>query len=82
MIKLQKRLKHKEIDLELDPTAKLALARLGYDKAYGARPLERVLQREVVDKLAKGLIEKRYQPGQKLVVKYDGDQFTITASPR
>jgi ATP-dependent Clp protease ATP-binding subunit ClpB len=80
--RLALRLKQKEITIEIDLVAKLALARLGYDKAYGARPLERLLQREVVDKIAKGLLEKRFQPGQKLVVGYESDQFTITASPR
>lgn len=80
--RLAKRLKHKEIDIEIDTIAKTELAKRGYDKAYGARPLERVMQREVVDRLAKGLLEKRFQSGQKLRISFDKDQFLITAIPR
>ena len=62
--KLATRLKRQAIEISIDDDAKQELARRGYNPAYGARPLERLLQREVIDKIALGLIEKRFQPGQ------------------
>ncbi|HXW52532.1 MAG TPA: ATP-dependent chaperone ClpB [Myxococcota bacterium] len=77
--RLNKRMKQRNISLEIEKNAKLELAKRGYDKAYGARPLERLLQREVVDNIAKGLIEKRFSPSQHLVIKFDGNNFVIDA---
>jgi ATP-dependent Clp protease ATP-binding subunit ClpB len=53
---LQKLLGERKIDLVLDETAKAWLAEKGYDPAYGARPLKRVIQREVQDPLADRLL--------------------------
>lgn len=75
--KLALRLKRQEITLGIDDDAKRELARRGYDKAYGARPLERLLQREIVDKLAMGLMEKRFGPGSRLKVGLKNNQFVI-----
>lgn len=71
------RLKKQEITLSIDEDAKKELARRGYDKAYGARPLERLLQREIIDKLATGLIEKRFNPESNLRVSLENNQFII-----
>lgn len=79
MDRLKKRLKQKDLTIELDQKAKEELARRGYDKAYGARPLERLIQKEVVDKLAKGLLEKRFTPGQNIVVTLKDNGFLITS---
>ncbi len=49
---LQRLLAERKISLELDDTARAWLAQKGYDPAYGARPLKRVIQREVQDPLA------------------------------
>jgi len=53
----KERLKVKRIDLEWDKSALDLLAHFGYDPAYGARPLRRVLQRSVQDLIAKRLLE-------------------------
>jgi len=50
--RLQKLLGDRKITLELDESARLWLAQKGYDAVYGARPLKRVIQREVQDPLA------------------------------
>lgn len=78
--KLRRRLKARDLSIKIEPAAKKELARRGYDKAYGARPLERVLEKEIIDKIAKGLIEKRYVGGQKLVIGFDGQEFSVEAA--
>ncbi len=78
--RLNRRMKQRNISIEIEESAKLELAKRGYDKAYGARPLERLIQREVVDSIAKGLIEKRFSSGQNLLVKFDGHNFLIEGS--
>lgn len=78
--KLARRLKQKDLSIEIDDDAKRELATRGYDKAYGARPLERLLQKEIVDKIAKGLLEKQFSSGEKLRVSFDGTDFQITAA--
>jgi ATP-dependent Clp protease ATP-binding subunit ClpB len=77
--KLSKRLKQRELSITIDQAAKSELLKRGFNKAYGARPLERVLQKEVVDTIAKALLEKRFTPGQHLVVSFDGQEFLVVA---
>jgi ATP-dependent Clp protease ATP-binding subunit ClpB len=54
---LKKRLAERHIELELTDTAKELLARRGYDPVYGARPLKRVIQRELETKLSRALLK-------------------------
>lgn len=65
---LKKILENKAINLEFTDAAMSYLATKGYDIAYGARPLKRVLQKEVVNELAKELIAGRFSKGQKITV--------------
>jgi len=60
---LRDRLAARRIALEVTDAAKDRLADLGYDPAYGARPLKRVLQREVADRLARAVLEGRLADG-------------------
>ncbi len=55
-------------DLELTPDAKTLLADRGYDPAYGARPLKRVIQRELQNELAKYLLSGEFPPGSTIRV--------------
>lgn len=58
-----------------------ALERLvdeGYDPKYGARPLKRVVQRRIEDKLSEEILLGRVQNGQRLLVDFDGKDFTFT----
>ena len=57
------RLKDRKIELEITPAAKERLAIDGYDPVYGARPLKRLIQRQVVDRVATGIIEGRIYDG-------------------
>jgi ATP-dependent Clp protease ATP-binding subunit ClpB len=61
-------LKDRDIALTLTPKGKEWLANEGYDPAYGARPLKRVIQREVQDRLAEAILAGDVQDGQKVMV--------------
>ncbi|KAJ1974714.1 chaperone ATPase hsp78 [Dimargaris verticillata] len=54
---VQQRLHERRIRLDVDDSAKLWLATQGYDPAYGARPLNRIIQKKLLNPLAKALIE-------------------------
>lgn len=58
----------RDINLELTPEAAQWLAEEGYDPAYGARPLKRLLQQTVVDPLALALLESRFASGDAVQV--------------
>ena len=66
---LRRRLAFRSVDLELTQAAKEWLAKAGYDPIYGARPLKRVVQRELGDPIAIALLENRYTEGS--VIKVD-----------
>ena len=74
---LHKRLKG-VIDLRFTDLAIKLLAESGYDKAYGARPLKRVIQREVEDALAEQLLLGRINKGDKVFVSADGGKIVFT----
>jgi ATP-dependent Clp protease ATP-binding subunit ClpB len=80
--RLQERLEERKIKLELTDAAKTHLVRAGYDPAYGARPLKRVLQKEVETEIAKRLIRGEIRDGQTVVVDYDRVQEELTFASR
>jgi ATP-dependent Clp protease ATP-binding subunit ClpB len=65
---LAKRLADRRLKLEVTEAAKAWLARRGYDPVYGARPLKRLIQRQISDPLALALLEGRYGDGDTVVV--------------
>ncbi len=67
------RLAQRRISLTITPAASAALAAEGYDPAYGARPLKRVIQREIADPLAIAILEGRFGEGDTVVVDVDSD---------
>ncbi len=70
---LRRRLAVRRISLEVTPDAVDAIAREGFDPAYGARPLKRVIQRELGDRLAMALLEGEFGEGDAVVVDVDAD---------
>jgi ATP-dependent Clp protease ATP-binding subunit ClpB len=76
--RLRKLLADKQIALELDASAREWLAEAGYDPAYGARPLKRVIQRSLQDKLAGLLLEGRIRDGETLRVTAGPDGLEVT----
>ncbi len=65
---LRRRLDARRITLEVTPTAEALLAKEGFDPAFGARPLKRVIQREIGDRLALALLDGKYAEGDTVVV--------------
>jgi len=63
--RLKKLLEDREIGLELDKTARAWLAEKGYDPSYGARPLRRVIQKNVQDPLAELILSGKVKAGDK-----------------
>jgi ATP-dependent Clp protease ATP-binding subunit ClpB len=66
--RLSKRLEQQKITLKLSDSAKELLAREGYDPVYGARPLRRTIQREILDPLSIDILEGKIREGQTLCV--------------
>jgi ATP-dependent Clp protease ATP-binding subunit ClpB len=75
--KLQARLAERRLSLSVEPDAEAWLARAGYDPDYGARPLRRVLQRQIEDPLALALLEGRYLEGSTVVVRVVDDKIVL-----
>jgi len=65
---LETLLSERGLSLQMDQEARAYLAQAGYDPVYGARPLKRVIQREVQDPLATALLEGAYQEGDSVSV--------------
>ncbi|MDR7482420.1 MAG: hypothetical protein QN203_07930, partial [Armatimonadota bacterium] len=55
------------------------LAREGYNPDFGARPLRRLIQKEVENVIARGLLAGEFRPGQTIVVDLEGGRLTFTA---
>jgi ATP-dependent Clp protease ATP-binding subunit ClpB len=64
--RVAERVAEKGITIELTDDAKTLIGNLGYDPAYGARPLKRVIQKELVDKLALALLRGEFAPGDRV----------------
>ncbi len=78
---LQARLAERHIYLELTEQAREHLATTGYDPNYGARPLKRLLQREIETSLGRKLLAGEIGERARVVVDYTGRELTFTASP-
>lgn len=68
MQRLRKRLGEKNIAIEITDDAKNFLASAGYDPAYGARPLKRVIQQRILDELSLQIIEGKITEGDAIVI--------------
>ena len=68
---LIKRLADRRISLVVTEPAEKAIAREGYDPSFGARPLKRVIRREIGDRLAMAVLEGRYSDGEVATVDLD-----------
>jgi ATP-dependent Clp protease ATP-binding subunit ClpC len=70
--KLDVRLKDKDMGIELTPAAKALLAKRGYDRVLGARPLRRTIQRDIEDVLSEKILYGELKAGEIVVVGTDG----------
>jgi ATP-dependent Clp protease ATP-binding subunit ClpB len=76
--RLRHRLIDRHITLELTDATKEHLVRVGYDPAYGARPLRRAIQREVETTLGRQLLEGKVRDGQHVTVDYDAKKGELS----
>jgi ATP-dependent Clp protease ATP-binding subunit ClpB len=77
---LSRRVAERGIAVELTDDARTLIGNLGYDPTYGARPLKRVIQKQLVDHLALGLLENRFGPGDTVLVDAAGGELTFSRS--
>ena len=73
--KLANRLSNRHISIQLDENARHYLASRGYDSQYGARPLKRVIQREIENILAEKILRGQLADGQNVKLNYDNEML-------
>ncbi|MBT8219141.1 MAG: ATP-dependent chaperone ClpB [Bacteroidia bacterium] len=76
--KVEKMLWQKEMKIEMSDTAMSLIADLGYDPQFGARPLKRVLQKEVINELSKFLLGGEFTYGDTIIVDTDAKGLVFT----
>ena len=79
--KLEKIIHERGLTLEISDPAKEFLAQEGYDPAFGARPLKRALQREIIDPLAIRLLEGKFKPGDTVFVRMMDGVLDLALEP-
>ncbi|GAC1310900.1 MAG: hypothetical protein NVSMB16_07630 [Acidimicrobiales bacterium] len=77
LVELERRMAGRRLGLEVTEAAREWLATRGYDAAFGARPLKRLIQREVGDTLARALLGGEYSEGDTVTVDAIGDELTL-----
>ena len=79
---LQRRLSDRRLTLAVTPDARAWLAERGYDPIYGARPLRRLIQQEIQDRLALAILSGGVKDGEtvRVDVSADGGQLVVTSA--
>jgi ATP-dependent Clp protease ATP-binding subunit ClpB len=80
VVHLEKLLEQRGYGLEVTDAARSELASRGYDPAFGARPLRRVIQQELQNPLASELLKGEFAEGSTIRINYDGAEFTFQAA--
>lgn len=75
--RIRKQLAEQQISLEVTDAAKDLLAKRGYDRQFGARPLRRIIQNLIEDPVAEAILAGRFKPGSTVVVDVRDDLLTI-----
>jgi ATP-dependent Clp protease ATP-binding subunit ClpB len=76
------RVRERGIEVELTPAARELLGRLGYDPVYGARPLKRVIQKRLVDRLALSILQGEFAAGDTVRVDAAEDDLVLARGAR
>jgi ATP-dependent Clp protease ATP-binding subunit ClpA len=79
---VRSRMAERELSLELTDEARAWLVKNGYDEAYGARPLRRLIQKEVENALARRVLSGELSDGANIKVDVEDDRLTFEFSPR
>jgi len=75
------RVRERGVEVVLSDDARTLIGNLGYDPTYGARPLKRVIQKQLVDKLALALLEGRFAPGDVVRVDARDGELLLANAP-
>jgi ATP-dependent Clp protease ATP-binding subunit ClpB len=75
------RVRERGIEVELTDAARILLGNLGYDPTYGARPLKRVIQKRLVDRLALAILEGEFAEGDTVRVDAAEGELVFTRAP-
>lgn len=78
---VQERLADRHVVLDVDPESKQYLVSIGYSPAYGARPLSRAIQSEVLNPLSVMLLSDRIRDSETARVRFDGPRNKIVVLP-
>ncbi len=79
---LRHRLAERRIEIDISPEAMDLVAAAGYDPVYGARPLKRAIQKEIMNPLATLLLRGEIRDGQLVTITAQEGQFTFTGTDR
>jgi ATP-dependent Clp protease ATP-binding subunit ClpB len=79
--RLAQRVRERGIEIELTDDARTLLGNLGYDPTYGARPLKRVVQRHLVDRLALSILQGEIREGDVVRVDAQDGELAFTTAP-
>lgn len=77
---VRKRLADRHIDLTVTPAALESLSIDGFDPIYGARPLKRLIQRVIVDKIAEKIVNGEVMEGAKITIDVENGEYTCTCN--
>ena len=77
ILQLEAQLAERRVAITLEPDARAWLAKKGYDPAYGARPLARVVQKEVRDRLTDEILFGKLENGGTVTIGVADDQLTF-----
>ena len=80
LARVRQRLEARKLRLELSPEARAHLAEVGNDPVYGARPLKRAIQRELLDPLSLALLEGRFRDGDAIQAELRGGKIAFAAA--
>ncbi|MEN8714016.1 MAG: ATP-dependent chaperone ClpB [Verrucomicrobiales bacterium] len=78
LARVKERLAAQGLELDLSGAALTQLSTEGYDPAYGARPLKRVIQNRILDSLSLDLLDGKFKDGDKIRCDFAGGEFTFT----
>jgi ATP-dependent Clp protease ATP-binding subunit ClpB len=79
--RLRRRLAERKIELEVTDAALGHLALAGYDPVYGARPLKRLIQKELETVLGRKIIANEVRDNSRVIIDYSGDRLTFASEP-
>jgi len=78
---VQDRIAERKMDLDIDDESKRYLVSVGYSTAYGARPLNRAIQSELLNPLSMMLLSDRIRDGETIKIRFDGPRNKLVIVP-